>query len=98
MELSQMEVAQKLNLKQGAYSRYELGQRQPDFDMLVKIAKVYDVSVDYLLGCYSTADAVDLCHYLLSGNYTINGHTPNVKQRQLVHDVVATLSAHMYDQ
>ena len=31
-------------------SRYELGQTEPDFDTLIKIADYFNVSVDYLLG------------------------------------------------
>lgn len=97
MEMSQAEVAQKLHIKQGAYSRYELGQRQPDYDMLIKIAKLYEVSVDYLLNTCTTEEATDLCHYLLTGNYTINGCIPNDEQRQLIHDVVTAIIPHICD-
>lgn len=47
--LSQAETAELLGITQSAYSRYESGQRQPDLDILKKIAKIYNVSVDDLL-------------------------------------------------
>ena len=31
-------------------SRYESGERKPDYEILVKIADFFDVSTDYLLG------------------------------------------------
>lgn len=44
-------VAQRLNLKNlGTYANYEYGTRQPDNDLLIEIARLYDVSTDYLLG------------------------------------------------
>ena len=49
-ELSQKEVANILGITISAYSNYEQGIREPSYDILIKIAKLYDVSTDYLLG------------------------------------------------
>ncbi len=49
-DLSQHEVAQYLNMKQPQYSRYERGIRDLPTDVLIKLAKLYKTSVDYLLG------------------------------------------------
>ena len=49
-DLSQQEIADRLNLNRSTYARYELDQTQPDFDTLQKIADFYDVSIDFLLG------------------------------------------------
>lgn len=46
----QKDVAIKLNIKSNTLSGYENGTRSPDPDMLMKIADLYGVSVDYLLG------------------------------------------------
>lgn len=44
-------VANHLGLKNmQTYANWEYSKSEPDKDMLVKIAKLYDVSVDYLLG------------------------------------------------
>ncbi len=47
---SQQETANKLNIKQQSYSRYELGTGEPSLSVLRDIALVFNVSVDFLLG------------------------------------------------
>lgn len=49
-ELSQTDVAQILNITRQAYNHYETGQRQPPQEVLVKLADLFKVSLDYLLG------------------------------------------------
>ena len=49
LKLSQKEVANILGISRQAYNRYELGQRNPDNTMLIKLATFYNVSIDYLL-------------------------------------------------
>lgn len=46
---TQKELAQILGCSQQVYSNYELGQRDIPTDILIKLAKFYDVSVDYIL-------------------------------------------------
>ena len=48
--LSQSEMADVLNTTQSTYSKYERGLVEPDFKTLIKIAKYFNVSTDYLLG------------------------------------------------
>ena len=47
---TQRQMAEKLNLSQPSYVRYENGTSEPTQENLVKIADLFDVSVDYLLG------------------------------------------------
>jgi len=47
---TQKNVADKLGISERAYQHYELSTRKPDFDGLIKIAEVYNVSIDYLVG------------------------------------------------
>ncbi len=49
-DLSQKQVANDLDISQGLLSHYENGKRECNLDLLVRIAKYYDVSCDYLLG------------------------------------------------
>ena len=49
-DISQQELAQKLNCHKNVISNYELGKRIPNGDALADIARVFGVSVDYLLG------------------------------------------------
>ncbi|PPA70080.1 helix-turn-helix domain-containing protein [Jeotgalibacillus proteolyticus] len=47
---SQQYMADLLGVTRQAYSKYETGEAQPGHEGLLKIAKKFDVSVDYLLG------------------------------------------------
>jgi transcriptional regulator with XRE-family HTH domain len=48
---SQKYVATKLGIKQSStYSNWEYGLRDPDTDTLTKLADLYEVQTDYLLG------------------------------------------------
>ncbi|HAL63016.1 MAG TPA: transcriptional regulator [Clostridiales bacterium] len=49
-DLKQKELADFLHIKQNTYSQYENGQRQLPVDVLIKLAKYYKVSTDYILG------------------------------------------------
>lgn len=49
-DITQEEVANYLNMSQTGYSKYETGINQPSIQTLVKLATLYKVSVDYLIG------------------------------------------------
>lgn len=46
----QTEIAEMLSCSQGVYSRYENEEREPPFDIIKKLADIYGVTVDYLMG------------------------------------------------
>ena len=48
-DLKQRQVAQYLNCSQQVYSNYELGQRDIPTDVLIRLANLYNVSIDFLL-------------------------------------------------
>lgn len=48
-DLKQKEIADYLHIKQNTYSQYENEQRQLPIDVLIKLAKFYNVSTDYIL-------------------------------------------------
>ena len=47
---TQKQIAEMLEINSVTYLHYEKDQREPPLALLADIAKVYDVSVDYLLG------------------------------------------------
>lgn len=51
--MTQAQLAQKLGLTKSVISAYETGLRMPSYDVLIHIAKIYNVSTDYLLGVES---------------------------------------------
>lgn len=48
--LTQAEVAKLLDMSASTIGMYEQGRRDPDTDTLKKLAELYEVSTDYLLG------------------------------------------------
>lgn len=49
-QLKQSAIADVLSIKQNTYSQYENGQRQLPIEILIALAKIYEVSTDYILG------------------------------------------------
>ncbi len=57
-DLRQKEVAAVLNVSQNTYSQYENGVIELTAPNLVKLADLYSVSVDYLLGRTKNPDVL----------------------------------------
>ena len=50
MDKTQKDVAAELNVSQVAYSYYEIGRRDIPTATLIRLAKFYNCSTDYILG------------------------------------------------
>lgn len=48
-DLKQVNIAKELKMKQPQYARYEIGKRELPLDCLIKLAKYYGTSTDYIL-------------------------------------------------
>lgn len=48
--LTQQQLAMELGVLARTVSHWENGVQECDFDMLIRLAKFFDVSTDYLLG------------------------------------------------
>ena len=48
--MTQQQIASLLNIKQQSYTRYECGTGEPSLQTLIKLAEIFSVSTDYLLG------------------------------------------------
>ena len=48
--MKQIEIAKYLGVNQGTYSDYENGKINIPIDMLIRLADLYGVSLDYLVG------------------------------------------------
>ncbi len=53
--LTQKNVAEQLGISPQAYANYEAGRREPDIQMLMKLARYFQVSLDELLEYDSSA-------------------------------------------
>lgn len=47
--LNQLKVAMDLNISREALSHYENGKRQPSLEMLRKLSRYFNVSIDFLI-------------------------------------------------
>lgn len=48
--MTQRQIAAKLDMPQSQYCRYEQGYRDIPTDILIALADIFDTSTDYLLG------------------------------------------------
>lgn len=73
--LTQDEIAKMLNIPKPTYSHYETGRNEPSFEILKKIADIFNCSTDYLL-----------CHQI---NDPTRQKEATFLQRQLCNDILA---------
>ena len=78
--MTQKEAAEKLGITPQAYYAYESGKREPRLDNLVKLSKIFNVSLDTLCGenpyttsmtlddCRNFSDSIDGCHIAVAEN------------------------------
>ena len=52
--MNQTQLARYLGMSQTGYSKYETGENDIPTQVLIKLALLYDVSTDYILGLSST--------------------------------------------
>ena len=50
MDLTQDQLVQILKMHKSTYTNYEQGKREPPFELIIKLAKFYNVSTDYIAG------------------------------------------------
>lgn len=58
--LTQQQLADRLGVTKSVVSYYELQERYPSPDVLTKLASVFHVSTDYLLGLQHCGEYIDL--------------------------------------
>lgn len=84
--LSQQAIANHLQITRQAYSNYEMGKREPDYETLLKLSEFFDVTVDYLTRGASPAVLDDPEQQLLDLFRQLN-----VAGKEVVIDYVDTL-------
>ncbi|MFA5313923.1 MAG: helix-turn-helix transcriptional regulator [Methanomassiliicoccales archaeon] len=73
-KITQTELAERVGISNGAISAYELGTRMPSYEILIKLAQVFKVSTDNLLG--------------FSNKYVVDVSKLSVEQRTTVQEIV----------
>ncbi|WP_242313926.1 helix-turn-helix transcriptional regulator [Bacillus cereus group sp. BfR-BA-01355] len=59
-KLRQEDMAKQLGIARTTYAMYEQGNREPDYNTLIKLATFFEVSIDYLLGTTKIRQVTDL--------------------------------------
>ena len=49
-DMNQTQIAKMLGMSQTGYSKYETGENDIPTSILIKLARFYNTSIDYLLG------------------------------------------------
>ena len=77
--LTQVDVAEKLGISQPAYASWERGVKKPTQENLVKIAKLFNASIDTLVSNDKTDD-IDLSEVELLFRTTSDGMSNEEKE------------------
>ena len=56
--MSQLQLARKLNVSPSAIGMYEQGRRMPTIDILIQMATLFGVSLDYLVTGTETLNSI----------------------------------------
>lgn len=79
----QGEISRLIGVNQTTYSNYELGKREPSFDILRRIAETFCVSSDYLLGLSDNPGSV---HSVSANNSAVAIGGGNASNHVEVHE------------
>ena len=74
-KLTQSELAERVGVTKGTISAYEVGTRLPSYDILIKLAQIFRVSTDNLLG--------------FSQKYVIDVSKLSARQRNVVQEIAS---------
>jgi len=86
--MTQRDLAQRINVGNTTLSQYESGARVPSDEVKIKIASVFGVSVDYLLGASSERNSAEKAPYSAAAaqrpvEAAIAGELSSLSDRQL---------------
>lgn len=59
-DMLQSDLAEKLNLKSSAISKYEKSLTQPSIETIIKLADIFNVTVDYIVGASDIKNPYDV--------------------------------------
>jgi len=72
--LTQLQLAKRLNISKSMISAYENDIRLPSYDVLIKLSRIFNVSTDFLLG--------------INSNRTINVTGLTDKQIEIINTII----------
>ena len=95
--VTQQELADKLNCSKSIIGNYENNRRKPSLEVLIKLSEIFDCSIDYILGTSDvrnpekeTNDILDLAKV---GFTRENYNPPTEKQKEQIRTIIETILA-----
>ena len=82
--LNQKEFTEMVDTTQRNVSNWENGNSEPDIQMLLKMSKFFDVSVDYFLGNTENLVKIETANSLNDELFSVISKLPNNKKRALL--------------
>ncbi|OPA73240.1 transcriptional regulator [Paenibacillus selenitireducens] len=80
--ISQEEVARTIGITRSAYSHYEINNRQPVYETLLKLSTFFEVSLDYIVGgdafASTSQDTQEIMNMLNTMDHTKRKNTINL--------------------
>lgn len=92
--MTQAQLAQKLGLTKSVISAYETGLRLLSYDILIHIAKIYNVSTDYLLGV-ENKQYLDLSGLSTVEKYAVINLIQTLKQKKIAPTFVGAIFSYI---
>lgn len=79
-ELNQEEIAKIIGTDQSYYAKYEKGIRPIPFERVIKLARFYNVSLDYIAGLTNDKRGIGYSEEKINSKYSIsqNGNGKNI--------------------
>lgn len=93
--LSQLDIAQITGFAKNTICAWEKGRAQPNFETLIKLADVFEVSIDYLLGRENDFGIVKVKNELTTGEETLLGYYRKLNEHDK-HKVLGFVQALAY--
>ena len=103
-KISQAALADKLGVSQQAVAKWETEKATPDPDMITKIAGIFKVTTDYLLGLTDNPGVIlmssvnkdkkmpkDLLKILEQEDYTLNGRLASPEDKARIQAIVEAI-------
>ena len=66
---TQLGLAEAIGVASGTVAMWETGKRETSFDILIKISKVLNVSIDYLLTCTEFKETIHKKRFVIIVDY-----------------------------
>ena len=61
-KITQVQLAEMLDVSKGTIAMWEIGKREPNYETLNCLSDIFDKRIDYILGFSNDASSMTICH------------------------------------